>query len=144
MPGPTTEVLEGDVRNLRKLVENLNASLDRSDVELVIYRRLSGVLFIIIALLVNGAIVWNWWGLIAKVSGSDLISKDDGPIAVITPRAARLEPADALAEQRFEAADALTKQRFEAIEARTDDRFKAMNARFDRLEAMIARVSARP
>ncbi len=167
MPGPTTEVLNDDLKDLRdgvradidRLRESFhkaNEPVIRLTTEVAIFKWFVGLgLIALVTNIFGGA----WWaGTISANAKSDAVQVADRFRALELSNDQRFKAAELSSDQRFKAAELLNEQRFKAIEVRADDRLKVIDdrfkaadarldridARFDRLEAMLTKALAKP
>jgi outer membrane murein-binding lipoprotein Lpp len=115
MPGPTTEVLNDDIRILRDEVHRVDLDVR----ELI--TKVGGIITSIKILGVftlGGLASGLWWG-------GSLTTKVDGLSGRIDKVETRIEKLETKIDARFD---------------KVDDRFKEINARFDRLEGLIGKL----
>jgi len=130
MPGPTTEVLNEDVkevksdlRDVRSSIEVLKGDVHRTGISLAELRGEFGLAKWLIGLT-----------LVATLSG---IGTGIWWAATIT---ADLHNLEVITAEKFKAAESASAEKFKVAESASAEKFRSLEARFDRLEAAITKM----
>ena len=169
MPGPTTEVLNDDLKGLRddfhKLALEireanhqiaLKAAQDTHKVELDVrevstqVKGLLGAIRLLTVLTITSIAGSIWWGATLTADLKHVEIRADERFKAVDARFDRVDSSlkglETRTDERFKAVDARfdrVESSLKNLETKTDERFKAVDARFDRVDSSLKNLETR-